>query len=55
MSNGPIEPRADFRIAGRELFQYFTALTIEGFTERQALTILGHVLAAVAQQGGGDA
>jgi hypothetical protein len=45
MTNSPTEPRADMRVAAANLWQLYVALTNEGFDERQALTILGHVLA----------
>lgn len=45
MSNGPIEPPAGLRAAGRELHQLFVSLTQGGFTEDQALKIIGHMLA----------
>ncbi len=47
---GPTEPSADLRQAASALWQMFVALKAEGFTEQQALTILGQVLAA--QSGG---
>lgn len=46
MANGPIEPAADMRQASNHLRQWFIALTAEGFTERQALAIIGALLAA---------
>jgi hypothetical protein len=49
---GPTEPSADLREAASGLWQMFVALTNEGFDERQALIIIGHVLAA--GQGGGS-
>lgn len=45
-TNGPIEPRADLRHAAANLWQLYVALTNEGFDERQALVILGQVLAS---------
>lgn len=50
MTNGPIEPTADMRQAANQLRQMFIALTLEGFTETQALVILGHMLGT--QRGG---
>lgn len=44
MSNGPIEPRADLRQAANELRQMYLALIQEGFSEREALTIIGQIL-----------
>ncbi len=46
MSNGPIEPAADTREMASALRQTFIALTQEGFTEQQALAIIGQILAA---------
>jgi len=46
MSNGPIEPAADLREMANILRQYFIALTQEGFTEHQALQIIGTTIAA---------
>ena len=46
MSNGPIEPDAGKRVAAKELRQMFLALTQEGFSEQQALVIIGQILAA---------
>lgn len=45
MSNGPIEPSADLRAFARMSYEMFVALAAEGFTERQALTIIGQVIA----------
>jgi hypothetical protein len=44
--SGPIEPSADLRQAASALRQMFIALINEGFDERQALTIIGHAIAA---------
>lgn len=44
--NGPVEPPAHLRQGARELYVMFCALTQEGFTEAQALEIIGHVLKA---------
>lgn len=46
MGNGPIEPAADLRELANVLRQTFIALTLEGFTEQQALAIVGQILAA---------
>jgi len=46
--NGPVEPSADLRQMASALRQMFIALTSEGFTEQQALAIIGQVIAANA-------
>ena len=46
MSNGPVEPTADAREFAKTCFQFFTALGLEGFTEQQALIIIGQMIAA---------
>jgi hypothetical protein len=46
MTNGPIEPNADARQFAGICFQFFTALILEGFTEQQALIIIGQMIAA---------
>lgn len=50
--NAPQEPSADLRTTANMLRQTFVALTNEGFTERQALVIIGQILAAYAPRGG---
>lgn len=50
MTNGPIEPTADAREFAKACHQIFVALTLEGFTEQQALIIIGQMIAA--NQGG---
>lgn len=40
------EPSADLRALASTLWQMFVALTSEGFTERQALVVIGQVLSA---------
>jgi hypothetical protein len=40
------EPSADLRQAAAGMAELFTALSDEGFTEAQALTILGQVIAS---------
>lgn len=49
MTNGPVEPRADLRVSANELRQYFIALVGEGFTEKQALQIVGAILSNIEQ------
>jgi hypothetical protein len=46
VSNGPVEPTADARTFAATCFQFYTALTMEGFTEQQALIIIGQMIAA---------
>ena len=50
MTNGPIEPSADLRQLASALRQTYLALTQEGFTEQEALTIIGQILVANAGQ-----
>lgn len=45
---GPQEPSADQRMAASQLRGMFLALIAEGFTEYQALVLLGQVLLASA-------
>jgi hypothetical protein len=42
---GPVEPSADLRTFARMSYEMFVALAAEGFTEQQALTIIGQVIA----------
>lgn len=42
------EPKAVNRQAAREMRDLFNALVAEGFTEPQALTIIGHVIAGAS-------
>ena len=44
--NQPQEPTADIRTLANGLRQVYVALTNEGFTEQQALIIIGQMLAA---------
>ena len=44
--NGPMEPSADMRSVAVNAFQLFLALTLEGFTEVQALSLVASVLTA---------
>jgi hypothetical protein len=50
--SGPTEPSADIRQAASALWQMYVALAMEGFTEAQALQVIGHVLKG--QMGGGQ-
>lgn len=45
------EPSADARIFARQIRDWFLGLVGEGFTEAQALTILGTMLGAQIQRG----
>ncbi len=40
------EPSADLRQFASVMWQMYTALTLEGFTEAQALVVIGRVLAS---------
>lgn len=51
MSNGPIEPAAELRQLASAVRQTYLALVQEGFTEAEALKIVGMILAA---NGGGS-
>jgi hypothetical protein len=51
VTNGPIEPAADLRQLASVLRQTYLAPVQEGFTEQQALAIIGQILAA---HGGGQ-
>lgn len=44
--NGPTEPNATMRQMASTFWQMYVALTLEGFTEQQALTMIGQVIAA---------
>lgn len=50
MTNQPIEPSADLRTFASFIRQMHIALVCEGFTEQQALVIVGQTIAA--QTGG---
>lgn len=52
MSNGPIEPSADLRQLANVLRQTYLALMQEGFTEAEALAIIGQIISA--NMGGGQ-
>lgn len=51
MTNGPMEPSADMRELANNLRQMYVALTGEGFTAQEALTIIGQ---AITAHGGGS-
>lgn len=42
----PVEPSANLRHLASALMQTYTALTMEGFTDHQALVIIGQILSA---------
>lgn len=46
------EPSADLRTAARAAREMYVALVHEGFTEDEALTILGHVIKGATGGGG---
>ena len=48
------EPSAEWRVFASNMRQMFVALMKEGFTERQALAIIGQGLAAAASQMSND-
>lgn len=43
---GPVEPSADMREFAHIMHQMFVALCAEGFTEQQAMGVLGQTIAA---------
>lgn len=47
---GPREPSADLRMLAATLRQAYLALVAEGFTQAQALTVVGQILAAAATE-----
>ncbi len=44
--NSPTEPAADLRRLASALWQIFVALQSEGFSEQQALVVVGQILVA---------
>lgn len=48
-TNHPQEPSADIREAASALRQIYIALKNEGFTTKEALAIVGNILAATQQ------
>lgn len=49
--NHPTEPNAALRGMASGLWQTFIALTQEGFSEQQALIIIGQIIAATMMRG----
>lgn len=52
--NGPREPSADQRVAAAQMYGMYLALLAEGFTEQQALVIIGQILVAASQRPQGE-
>jgi hypothetical protein len=50
MGNGPVEPAAELRTAASALYQYYVALMMEGFTEKQAMTIISNMASGAGGQ-----
>lgn len=48
----PTEPSADLRAAASIWYQAFIAMTDQGFTERQAMTIIGEIIQAAFSANG---
>jgi len=46
------EPNAELRQAAAGLWEMYVALSKEGFTDKQALAIIGQMLAASRSEGG---
>lgn len=46
MTSGSIEPSADARAFAKMCREMFAALTMEGFSTQEALTIIGQMIAA---------
>lgn len=46
-----LEPNAQQRTAARELYMFFVALVQQGFTEAQALTLVGNLLESSDEDG----
>lgn len=51
---GAVEPSADARMFARNMHGLYIALTLEGFTEAQALQIIGMTIAASTLRGDTD-
>ncbi len=46
------EPSADIRMFASGMWQMYVALTLEGFSEQQALVVIGQVILANMRGGG---
>lgn len=44
---GPMEPSSDIRTFANTMRQMFMALTLEGFSEAEALTFVGQAIASM--------
>lgn len=51
MTSGPIEPSADIRAFALHMRQVYLALVGQGFTEPQAMAIIGTTIAAAITRG----
>ena len=52
MPHAPLEPSSDLRIAANAMRQMYVALVNEGFSEEDALRIIGYILAGRTPSGG---
>lgn len=50
----PVEPSADQRRFARTMYAQFVALTRSGFTEPQALTVIGSMITGASASAGGS-
>jgi hypothetical protein len=50
-ANVPTEPSADLRQLASSLWQMYVALTLEGFSEQQALIVIGQIIEAQMKGG----
>ena len=50
MSNGEYEPTADMRVAAAGMYDWFQGLIQAGFTESQAIGIIGTVIGATIRE-----
>ncbi len=46
------EPSADIRMFASRMWQMYVALTLEGFSEQQALVVIGQVILTNMRGGG---